>query len=88
MIDSLVYPQTGEEIGFHQLKVHYYDRLLQRNMTGIAVCEDPVMSLRSASPLVTCRTTHLTVKLPRETKLRKVKELGKERVAGNIKKLV
>ena len=59
-------------------KLHYFDHLLQEDMTGIAVCENSLMSLRAASPMVTCRTTQVTVKLPRATKLRKVKELGKD----------
>ncbi len=70
------------------MKLHYFDRLVQENMTGMAVCENPVMSPRTASPLVTCRTAHVTVKLPRETKLRKVKELGKDQVVGSMHKLL
>lgn len=64
-------PQTEE--GKYPLKLHYFDNWLQRNMIGMAVCENPAMS-----PLVTCGTTSITVKLPRETKLKKVKELGKK----------
>lgn len=71
-------PQTGDGIGFHQLKLHYFDRLLQENMTGMAVCKIPEISPQAASLLVTCTTTHITVMLPRETQLRKVRELGKD----------
>ncbi|KAK5860796.1 hypothetical protein PBY51_022252 [Eleginops maclovinus] len=68
-------PYTGcfiaSQTGDGPLKVHYFDRLLQKNMTGKAVCEKPAMS-----PLVTCRATHVIVRLPGETtKLKKVKEL-------------
>lgn len=59
--------------GFHQLNVHYFDRLLQKNITSIAVCDQT-----EASPLlVTCTKTHVTVTLPRGTQLRKVRTLGK-----------
>ncbi|XP_059199229.1 mucin-2-like [Centropristis striata] len=51
------------------LKLHYFDRLLQNDMMGTAVCEAPVIS-----PLVTCKNMHILVKLPPETKLKKVKE--------------
>lgn len=72
------YPQTGDGIGFHPLKLHYFDRLLQENMTGMAVCKIPEISPQAASLLVTCTTTHITVMLPRDTQLRKVRELGKD----------
>ncbi|XP_034741577.1 uncharacterized protein LOC117952992 [Etheostoma cragini] len=69
-------PNTGcysttqiEEGGYSPLKLHYFDQLLQKNMMGMAVCENPEMS-----PLVTCGTS-ITVKLPPETKLKEVKEL-------------
>ena len=55
------------------MQLHYFDNLLQKNMVGMAVCENPGMS-----PLVTCGTTSITVKLPHETKLKEVKELGKK----------
>lgn len=77
-IENFVYPQTGDGIGSRPLKLHYFDRLLQENMTGMAVCENPLVSPQAASPLVTCRTTRVTVKLPHETRLRKVKALGKD----------
>ncbi|XP_035860512.1 uncharacterized protein LOC116035186 [Sander lucioperca] len=64
------YTATQTEEGKYPLKLHYFDNWLQRNMIGMAVCENPAMS-----PLVTCGTTSITVKLPRETKLKKVKEL-------------
>nr|XP_046260642.1 uncharacterized protein LOC124067376 [Scatophagus argus] len=66
--------QTGDGSVLYSLTLHYFDRMLQENMTGMAVCENPEMSPRA--PLVTCGTTRMTVKLPRETKLKKVKELG------------
>eukprot|EP00064_Thunnus_orientalis_P004815 superscaffoldBa00000451_g4828 len=66
--------QAGDRIKFRPLKLHYFDRLLQENMTGMAVCKNPVMSPRVASPLVSCKT-RITVKLPGGAKLRKVKEL-------------
>ena len=59
------------------MELHYFDHLLQENMTGMAICENPAMSPRAKTPLVFCRKTRVTVKLPRETKLKKVKELGK-----------
>ncbi|XP_040913578.1 uncharacterized protein LOC121194667 [Toxotes jaculatrix] len=70
--------QTGDGNDFHPLKLHYFDRLRQENVTGMAICDHPVMLPQAASPLVTCGTTHVTVKLPHETELRKVKELGEK----------
>ena len=46
-------------------------------MTGMAVCEKTAMSPQAASPLVTCRTERVTVKLPRDAELKKVKRHGK-----------
>ncbi|XP_051259123.1 uncharacterized protein LOC127365263 [Dicentrarchus labrax] len=69
--------RPGDGTGYHPVKLHYFDHLLQEAMTGMAVCENPVVLPQAAPPLVTCRTTHVTVKLPHGTKLRKVKELGK-----------
>lgn len=70
--------QTGKGNDPRLLKLHYFDRLLQRNMTGVASCQKPQTSPQIASPLVTCGENHVTVKLPLETRLIKVKELGKE----------
>ncbi|XP_073330069.1 uncharacterized protein [Pagrus major] len=67
--------QSGDGSGFLPFKLHYLDRLLQENMTGMAVCKNPVMSQQAASPLVTCRTESVTVKLPRDAELKKVKRL-------------
>ncbi|XP_028446730.1 uncharacterized protein LOC114563928 [Perca flavescens] len=64
------YTATQAEEGKYQFQLHYFDNLLQKNMVGMAVCENPGMS-----PLVTCGTTSITVKLPRDTKLKEVKEL-------------
>lgn len=83
--DNCVYPQTGDRIKFRPLKLHYFDRLLQENITGMAVCKNPVMSPQVASPLVSCKT-RITVKLPGGAKLRKVKELGKDWVVVNMHK--
>lgn len=77
--DCCVFPQTGDGNDLRPVKLHYFDHLLQENMMGMAVCEDPAMS-----PLVTCRATHVTVKLPRETKLKKVKGLGKDHMAVSM----
>ena len=82
----LVYPQVGDEIGFHTLKLHYFDRLLRDNVTCVAVCDTAVMSQKAVSPLVACKATLITVKLPRGTKLRKVKELGKDQLVGSMHK--
>lgn len=51
-------------------------------MTAVAACENPATSLQPASPLVTCRTTAVTVKLPHGTSLKRVKALGEEGVVG------
>ncbi|KAK2840098.1 hypothetical protein Q5P01_013838 [Channa striata] len=67
--------QTGDDVGFHSLKLNYYDHLLQRNMTSMAVCENPSGSTQAGSLLVICRTPQVTVKLPRGSVLWKVKEL-------------
>ncbi len=45
-----------------------------------------MMLPRAASPVVTCGETHVTLMLPPETNLMKVKELGKDKVTGNMKK--
>ncbi|KAM8749968.1 uncharacterized protein AB9X84_014600 [Acanthopagrus schlegelii] len=65
--------QSGEGIGSWPLKLHYFDRLLQENITGMAVCKKTAMSPRAASLLVTCRGESVTVKLPRDAELKKVK---------------
>ncbi|KAM7379945.1 hypothetical protein PAMP_003277 [Pampus punctatissimus] len=64
-----------EKAGAWPFKLHYFDRLLQENMTGMAVCKNSGMSPEVASPVVSCKTS-ITVKLPGGAKLRKVKELG------------
>ncbi|CAK6980849.1 mucin-5AC-like isoform X2 [Scomber scombrus] len=66
----------------HQLKVRYFDHLLQANVTGAAACKGPAASLQPAPPLVKCRTTDVTVKLPLGATLRRVKALGKDGVVG------
>lgn len=65
------------------MKLYYYDHLLQKNMTGMATCEDPVMS-SYAAPLLICRTTNVIVKLPLGTRLRKVEKLGEDIVVQNF----
>ena len=44
----------------------------------MAVCKKTAMSPRTASPLVTCRGERVTVKLPRDAELKKVKRQGKD----------
>ena len=44
----------------------------------MAVCEKMAMSPLAASPLVTCRTERVTVKLPRDAELKKVKRHGED----------
>lgn len=56
-------------------------------MTGMAVCEKMAMSPLAASPLVTCRTESVTVKLPRDAELKKVKRHG-EGHANSIVRLM
>lgn len=75
--------QAGNGTGSHLLKLHYLDRLLQENMTGVAVCENaaPSPPPAAALPLVTCTATHVTVKLPGEAKLKKVKTLSKNQIS-------
>ncbi|XP_051263087.1 mucin-2-like [Dicentrarchus labrax] len=65
---------------FRQLRLRYFDHLLQANVTGLATCENPATSLQLMPPLVTCRTTDVTVKLPLGTRLKRVKSLGKDGV--------
>lgn len=79
------YPQTGDGIG---LKLHYFDRLLRENMTGMAVCKIPEISPQAASLLVICTATHVTVMLPQEAQLRKVRELGKDQIVDMDKLIV
>lgn len=67
------------------MKLHYFDHLLQKHMFGRAVCDTQVMLSQAASPLVTCATAHVTVKLPRGAKLRSVKELGKDEMYRRIR---
>ncbi|CAK6980851.1 mucin-5AC-like isoform X2 [Scomber scombrus] len=66
----------------HQLKVRYFDHLLQANVTGAAACKGPAALLQPAPLLVKCRTTDVTVKLPLGATLRRVKALGKDGVVG------
>ncbi|KAM7406712.1 hypothetical protein PAMA_002765 [Pampus argenteus] len=65
---------AGDQMKYCPFKLHYFDRLLQENMTGMAVCKNSGMSPDVASPVVSCKTS-ITVKLPGGAKLRKVKEL-------------
>ena len=53
-------------------------------MTGVAACENPATSLQLAPPLVACRTTDISVKLPLGTRLKRVKALGKDGVVGRM----
>lgn len=81
--DSFVFSlQISNRTWFCQLKLHYVDHLLQANMTGVAVCENPATLLQLALPLVSCRTTDVTVKLPLGTRLKRVKAPGKDGVVG------
>lgn len=83
--DSFVFPlQISNGIWFCQLKLHYFDHLLQENVTGVATCQNPAMSLQLAPPLVTCRKTEVAVKLPVGTRLKRIKALGKDGVAGRL----
>ncbi|GAA6233412.1 uncharacterized protein LOC108874599 [Lates japonicus] len=67
---------------FHQLKLHYFDHLLQAKVTGVASCENPATLLHLEPPLVTCRMADVMVKLPPGSRLMRVKALGKDGVAG------
>ncbi|XP_071328220.1 uncharacterized protein [Trachinotus anak] len=67
---------------FRQLKLRYFDHLLQANVMGVASCENPATSLQLPLPLVTCGATDVTVKLPLGTRLKRVKALGKEGAVG------
>ncbi|XP_028319228.1 uncharacterized protein LOC114473664 [Gouania willdenowi] len=70
---------------YHQLKVRYLDHLLQANVTAVASCEDPATSsLYPAAPLVRCRATDVTVKLPLGNSLKRVRALGKGDVVGSM----
>ena len=51
-------------------------------MTGAASCTSPAASLQPEPPLVKCRTTDVTVKLPLGATLRRVKSLGQDGVVG------
>lgn len=57
------------------MKLHYFDQLLQLNRTGAVTCRNCKTSLQMVPPLVTCRTSDVTVKLPFGTTLKKVKSL-------------
>ncbi|XP_049909864.1 uncharacterized protein LOC126396070 [Epinephelus moara] len=63
---------------FHQLRLRYFDHLLQETVTGVAACQNPATSLQLALPLVTCRSTDVNVKLPLGARLTRVKALGKD----------
>lgn len=73
--------QISNRTWFHQLKVRYFDHLLQANTTAAAVCENPATLVRLPLPLVICRTD-VTVKLPPGTRLKRVKALGKQDEVG------
>lgn len=64
-------PQTS----FHSAKVRYHDNLLQADVVGTAVCENPARFQRSA--LVSCKKD-ITVQLPDGRALMKIKALGKK----------
>ncbi|XP_034534221.1 mucin-5AC-like [Notolabrus celidotus] len=65
---------------FLQLKLRYFDHLLQRNVTAEAACENPSVSSHLSPPMVRCRSTDVDVKLPLGTRLKRVKALGKDGV--------
>lgn len=80
----LFFLQISNGTQFRQLKLRYFDHLLQENVTGVASCKNPAKSLQLLPPLVTCRKTEVAVKLPVGTKLKRVKALGKGGVAGRV----
>lgn len=55
---------------------------MQENVTAVAVCENPGVSLPLV-PLLACKETEVIVKLPVGTKLKRVTTLGKT-VVGNL----
>lgn len=69
--------QAEDGRGFYQMTLHYFDRLLQENRTGRAVCENTEITQQTQSIPVTCATKHIIVMLPIEAQLQKVSELGK-----------
>lgn len=74
--------QVSGGVWFCQLKLNYFDHLMQDNVTAVAVCEDPEVSL-PAAPLVACKQSEVVVKLPVGAKLKRVTSLGKN-VVGNL----
>lgn len=76
--------QISNGTWFMQWKLHYFDHLLQQNMTGVATCQNPATSLQLAPPLATCRTTEVAVRLPFGTSLKRMKALGKDGVAWKL----
>lgn len=59
---------------FHQLRLRYFDHLLQTNMTAVASCAATALQ----PPMVKCRTDHIVVRLSPGARLVRVKALGKE----------
>lgn len=72
-----LFTQAEDGKDFYQMPLHYFDHLLQENRTGRAVCENPEIPQNTQSIPVTCETKHITVMLPIEAQLQKVRELGK-----------
>ena len=64
------------------MNLRYFDHLLQANMTAVATCQSPAAELRLTPPLVSCRASEVTAKLPLGTRLQRVKAVGKDGVIG------
>lgn len=74
--------QVSDGVWIFQLNLTYFDHLTQDNVSAVAVCENPGVSLPLV-PLMTCKETEAVVKLPVGTKLKRVTTLGKP-VVGNL----
>lgn len=76
----LLAPQVSNGVWFFQLKLSYFDHLMQDDVSAVAVCENPEMPL---VPMMACKETEVIVKLPVGTELKRVTTLGKT-VVGNL----
>lgn len=82
--NTLCSSQMSNGTGVDQLKLRYFDHLLQAYITAVATCDSAATPLQRAAPLVRCTDSEITVKLPLGTRLQRVKALGKGGMVGKV----
>ncbi|XP_078811852.1 uncharacterized protein LOC144996333 [Oryzias latipes] len=67
--------QTSDGAAPHQLSFHYFDRVLQTEVSAVVSCHKPKQSL--VLPSIHCGPKEITVKLPPEARPERVRTLGR-----------